>query len=183
MVVKIKARNFKRMTKMDGLNVVQEISFTTNDLQASDEFFSGDLPDEMQVEIRKKPRKRSMDANAYFWTLADQLAKKLLTTKEEIYRELIQRVGVFKYALVRREDKQDIVSEWQHNGTGWIAQEEYYPNNDYVQLRLYKGSSVYTTSEMARLIDELILECKEQGIDTLTPKEKEELLQRWNVKT
>lgn len=180
--MKIQGTDFRRKTVVDGLAVKHEITFTTTQVKECDHFFSMQLPSELQVEIRTAPKKRSMDANAYFWTLADKLAKKLFTTKDEIYRELIQRVGVFKYALVRKEDKSEIVKEWEHNGTGWIAQEEYYPSKDYVQLRLYKGSSVYSTSEMARLIDELILECKEQGVDTLTPKEKDELLQRWDVK-
>lgn len=181
--MKIEAFNFRRRTKIEGTGVVHEISFDTHDITSCDNFFTPNLPDTLNVEIKKKARKRSLDANAYFWTLADKLASKLLTTKEEIYKQIIGRVGVFTYALVRSEDAENLVKDWQRNGIGWIAEKDMSPKTGYTQIRLYKGSSVYSTSEMSRLIDELVSECKEQGIETLTPDEKEELLQRWNAKT
>lgn len=180
--MKVVGRNFARRHKIDDGKICHEIKFETSDVKACDDFFVGNKDTELIVEIKRKQRKKSMNANAYFWTLADQLAHKLLTTKEEVYKEIIQRVGVFKYALVKKDDKNDIIKEWQHNGIGWVALEEYYDSKEYVQLRLYKGSSVYTQSEFSRLLDELISECKEAGIDTITPNEKEELIQRWGVK-
>lgn len=182
--MKIKAHNFKRRNKIEGLVVCQEISFETDDISVCDEFFTGDLPSELQVEIKRVQRNRSLDANAYFWTLADKVGKKLLTTKEEIYREIIRRVGVFYDTIVKEDEAENVIRDWQRNGVGWIAErQEYYGHKNHAYLRLYKGSSVYTTSEMSRLIDEIVSEAKSLGVDTLTPNEKEELLQRWNVKT
>ena len=45
------------------------------------------------VALGPKRRKRSLDANAYLWVLCDQIAKVIRSTKEEVYRAAIKRVG------------------------------------------------------------------------------------------
>lgn len=179
--MKIQGHNFTRRTKVEGSNVLQEITFSTNEINACDEFFSGNPPDTLSVEIKRKSKGRSLDANGYFWKLADELAKKLLSTKEEVYREMIHRVGVFYDTIVAKTEEKNVIRDWQRNGLGWIAEEQNYPSKEHAYLRLYKGSSVYDTKEMSRLIDELVSECRENGIETLTPDEKEELLQKWGA--
>ena len=49
----------------------------------------------------------------------------------------------------------------------------------YVNIRFFWGSSKYDTANMSRLIDGIISECKEQGIETLPPEELERLKQQW----
>lgn len=45
-----------------------------------------------------------------------------------------------------------------------------------------KGSSQYNTREMSRLIDGLVSECKECGIETLTPEELERMMVQYAKK-
>ena len=45
--------------------------------------------------------------------------------------------------------------------------------------RLIKGSSQYDTKEMSLFIDGIVSECKEQGIETMTPSELDQLKQSW----
>lgn len=177
--MKIKAKNFARRHKIEGMEVLHEISFVTSDVNACDEFFSKDLPNELSVEIKPIVKGKSQNANAYFWTLADKLAKRLLTTKEEVYREIVRRVGVFTYALVKAEDAEGMIRDWERNGVGWIAEPDSNPKTGYTSIRLYKGSSAYNASEFGRLLDELVLECEEQGIPTLTQNERKEMLKSW----
>ena len=49
------------------------------------------------------------------------------------------------------------------------------------QLQCYKGSSLYDTLEMSRLIDGVVSDAQELGIDTMTPEEIREMKERWNV--
>ena len=49
----------------------------------------------------------------------------------------------------------------------------------YVNIRFFWGSSEYDTANMSRLIDGIISECREQGIETMTPSELERLKQQW----
>ena len=44
---------------------------------------------------------------------------------------------------------------------------------------MLRGSSTYNTEEMSKLIDGLVSECKEQGIETLPPEELERMMQAY----
>lgn len=43
-------------------------------------------------------------------------------------------------------------------------------------MRFFYGSSSYDTKEMARLIDEVVEECKAQGIETMSKNELDNLI-------
>jgi hypothetical protein len=45
---------------------------------------------------------------------------------------------------------------------------------------MIKGTSLYNTSEMARFIDMVVQEAKEEGIETLPPAELERMKAAWN---
>lgn len=133
----------------------------------------------LTVEIKRKRKRRSLNANGYFWKLAGELAEKLQTTKEAVYRQAIRDVGVYRVVSVDEDLVDDLIADWQGRGLGWIAEKmdsTYYgkPN-----VLFYRGSSVYSTAEMSRLIDWVIEEAEAQGIDTLTPAEKARLIEEW----
>lgn len=44
-------------------------------------------------EVKEQHKKRSLDANAYFWVLADKLAEATRISKEGIYRHAIREIG------------------------------------------------------------------------------------------
>lgn len=179
--MQVKAKNLQHMMTGQGMLV----SFIADDPQAVEDLFQGGVDDEMIVEIRKERRKRSLDANAYFWTLADQLAAKLGTTAVNIYKELVHRVGVFDWVLITEDAVDDFLITWAMKGTGWLAEKvkrtKTAKGRPAWVIKAYKGSSVYSVEEMSRLIEELVMECKEAGIETMTPAEIEELVNRWEV--
>ena len=47
---------------------------------------------------------------------------------------------------------------------------------------LLRGSSTYDTEEMSRLIDGLVDECKDAGIETLPPDELERMMKAYEEK-
>lgn len=51
-----------------------------------------------------------------------------------------------------------------------------------VNVVLYFGSSTYDTAQMSRLIDLCVQDCKQVGIETMTPAELEALVERWDDK-
>ena len=72
------------------------------------------------------------------------------------------------------------IRHWEHNGLGWIAQSLGESKLEgYVNVISYYGSSEYDTAQMSRLIDLLIAECREQGIETKTPAELAALMEEW----
>lgn len=132
-------------------------------------------------EIKKKTRRRSLNANAYFWTLAGKLAEKLGMAKEDIYKQAIRDVGAYVIATVSEDDARRLAEAWQAKGLGWIAEPIYPPAGGKISVMCYKGSSVYNTAEMSRLIDWIVDAAREQGIETMTPAELAGMVDEWGA--
>ena len=116
-----------------------------------------------------------MSANALAWVYCDKLAEKLKTTKERIYQDAIDNVGVFEEIKVNSpEAGQRFKRIWKQNGLGWLTK-----TIDDTTILAYYGSSTYDTKQMARLIDYLQEECKEQGIETRPQWEVDAMLKEW----
>ena len=123
---------------------------------------------EWAVEFKQVRRKRSLSANAYAWVLMDKLAQKLGTTKTAVYREHVRVYGSFQIIRLKREALVRFEELWKGNGLGWIV-EHIGSVGETVEVMAYPGTSTYNTAEMARFIDGLVTECREQGIETMEP--------------
>ncbi len=126
----------------------------------------------------KKTKKRSLNANNYMWQLCDKIAYKIKATKEDVYRHAVREVGAWFDTSCDADKADDLCRAWEKNGVGWFA-EPILMGNRIASIRLYKGSSVYHTTEMARLVDYIVEEAKELGIETMTPDEIKRLEQMW----
>lgn len=136
--------------------------------------------DKLSIEVKPYRAKRSLDANAYFFVLADKLAAKLNITKEEVYREAIRDIGgVSETVCVRSQAVERLCEGWRQNGLGW--QTETFPSKieGCTNVILYYGSSTYDTEQMSRLIERVVEACHENGIDTRTPCEIANMLSLW----
>ena len=52
-------------------------------------------------------------------------------------------------------------------------------NKEFTHYKVYKGSSEYDTREMSILIDGIVQEAKDLGVETLPPNEIEKLKTSW----
>ena len=120
-----------------------------------------------ELIIKEKKKRRSRDANNYFWEFLDQLAVKLNIGKTRIYQELIRDIGgVSEVICIKTEAADRLIEGWKHNGIGWFADKEESKLKGCTNVILYYGSSTYDKAQMSRLIDRLIFECNQVGIDT-----------------
>ena len=140
-----------------------------------------DSKHEYDADLKRHYDKRSKEANAYMWRLCDEIAKVLRSTKEEVYREMIGRVGVFDDVYVAVEASHLFVQNWRKNGTGYLA-EMMGDKGGYSCIRAYTGSSKYDTAQMSRLIDEVVSEAQGLGIETKTPDEIANMVSLWGEK-
>ena len=93
-------------------------------------------------EIERKRKKRSTDANAYFFTLADKLAERLNIPKTEIYRNYVKEIGgVSETVCVKTEAVQKLCEGWKHNGLGWQTDTVPSKIEGCTNVILYYGSS------------------------------------------
>lgn len=133
---------------------------------------------EYTVTIKQRRKKRSLDANAYMWVLLDKLAVKLKTSSDDLYKFFVRYYGKRDEIQLMEEATKTFTDDWSNRGTGWFV-DDIGPSRTTPgarSLRIFYGTSVYDTKEMARLIDEVVEECKAQGIETMSKKEIDNLI-------
>ena len=136
--------------------------------------------DKLSIEVKPFRQRRSLDANAYFFVLADKLAEKLNITKEEVYRNAIKQIGgVSETVCVKDQAVTRLCEGWRKNGIGWQTETFESKLEGCTNVILYYGSSTYDSAQMSRLLDLIIQDCKEQGIPTETPNEIARLKALW----
>lgn len=149
--------------------------------------------EKLSFEIKKYRAKRSLDANAYYWTLITKLAAVLETSNAEQHNRMLGLYGYpevidGKHCLVVLPDTEEAqnkimrAEEYHLKATSDVRE-----GNDGKMYRTYvllRGSRTYNTEEMARLINGLISECKDAKIpdnEIATPDEKRILKERYGV--
>lgn len=132
------------------------------------------------AKITPKGKRRSLDANAYFWLLCGKLAESTGIPKTEIYREAIREIGGnTETVCVPTKAAERLVDGWKHNGLGWLADTTPSKLPGCTNVILYYGSSTYDTKQMSRLVDNIVQDCQAVGIETLTPEKLALLKEDW----
>lgn len=134
----------------------------------------------LDIEAKEHKEKRSLDANAYCWCLIGKLANKLNIKPIEVYREHIKDTAVYEIVPVKDEAIDRFTRSWESNGLGWqvvnIGESKF---RGFHNLQIFYGSSSYNTKEMSQLINNIVEDCKLQGIETKSPEEIKSLLESW----
>jgi hypothetical protein len=141
--------------------------------------FAGKADGTYTATIRKQ--RRSLTANAYAWLLIGKLASALKKSSEEIYREIVQNIGDnFDVLAMRTEAIPEFKRHWEAHGLGWqVVTIGEHDLRGYEEIAAYYGSSIYDTRQMSTLIDLVVQECREQGIETLPPHQIQGMVERW----
>lgn len=158
-----------------------ELRLTSSDkeaLQIVFRFKPGDY------EIVPKKRKRSLDANAYLWVLLDKLAVAMNMPKLDLYKHEIHDVGGNSDIVCIKEKAADAFERaWQDRGAGWITERTASKLPGCVNIICYYGSSVFDVGTMSRLLNNVVQDCTNCGIETMPQNELEALLGAWNEKS
>lgn len=121
---------------------------------------------EKLYEIKEKKSKRSLTANAYYWSLLNKLASVMRTSSDEAHFMMLRRYGVCEVVSVRS----DINIKGYFKYFDIIGQSNL-DGKEFTHYKIYKGSSEMDSKEFSILLDGLISECEEVGIPILTPDE------------
>ena len=147
---------------------------------ACDDVNSAKQPFTAELKEYRKPR--SLDANAYAWTLIDKIAAAMRVDKLEVYREAIRSIGgVSDIVCVRETAVENLVEIWQSRGAGFMADVSESKLKGCRNVTLYYGSSVYDAAQMSALIDHIVQDAENLGIDTRTPLEIAEMEAEWHA--
>lgn len=168
-----------KFVKTGSMDDEMTITFTLNEKSSIyPEFVKiKDLP-KLKITVQQFREKRSLDANAYLWVMLQKMSESLLSDKWSMYLQMLKKYGQFTYIVVKPNAVEGVKKQWREceeigeidvNGTKAI------------QMLCYYGSSTYDTKEMSVLIDGVVSECQELGIDTISPEEIRQMKERWGV--
>ena len=132
-----------------------------------------------KFEIKEHKPKRSLNANAYAWTLLGKIADVIGSTKEEVYKEYIKNKGIYRIITIDEKAAPTFIKVWKDRGIGWLCETSETKIAGLVDVIAYYGTSSYNTKQMAGFIDYIVQEAKELDIETLTPDEIERLKTSW----
>ena len=134
------------------------------------------------LEVKEHRNKRSLDANAMAWKLLGELSAVMRIPSDEIYREYIKDVGGnFEIVPV----KEDHIKDWNriwcsgHQGRSTEDMGECRTIPGYHNIKSYISSSDFDVQQMSRLLDLIITDCKQVGVDVLSERERSLLLEEW----
>lgn len=139
----------------------------------------------LELKLSKWREKRSNDANSYCWQLLEKIAEAMsvngqVFTATDIYRETIRQCGVWRDVKISNDATNTLRYSWGLQGIGYLS-EMVEKGETFSTVRLYYGSSRYNSKQMSRLIDYIVYDAKELGIETATPNEIAELKSLWGV--
>lgn len=140
--------------------------------------------EKVAVTMKRWSKKRSLDANAYYWLLVSKIASRTRSSKEEVHNLMLGRYGqpeideqtgtpvmfsVLEHIDLRKRDDIHV----KPVGSGTVS------GKRFTHYMLLRGSHTYNTAEMSILIDGVVSEAKELGIETMTPDELARLVAAW----
>lgn len=144
----------------------------------------------ISIKLSQYKKKRSLDANAYYWLLIGKLSKALNISTSYCHNIMLRRYGVLEmydekpvYLMIQDTDeatkKADESETYHIKPTSHVR-----TGTDGKMYRTYmmlKGSHEYDTAEMAALIHGIRDECMQVGIPVETPDEIANLLSLMGV--
>ena len=144
----------------------------------------------ISIKLSQHKKKRSLDANAYYWVLIGNLAKALRISTSYCHNVMLRRYGVLAqmddtpvYVLIPDTDEAQKAADESETfhikpTSNVRTGKDGKPYRTYMVL---KGSHEYDTAEMAALIHGIRDECMQVGIPVETPDEIASLLSLMGV--
>lgn len=117
-------------------------------------------------ELYVKKKKRSKDQNSYFWELLQQLCFEMNLDVIQEYKKRVKELGIFKQWEIDTINVPTFEKLWSDRGLAWFTEKVEEIGNKTI-INAYYGSSSYNSKQMSRLLDNLVQDCKEVGIQTL----------------
>lgn len=137
-------------------------------------------PQDKEFQISPYHQKRSLAANAYAWVLITQIAEAMTPpqSKDAVYLTMLKRYGQAEFVSVLSGiNIQGFFKYYEEYGKGHVE------GREFTHYKIYKGSSEFDAREMNILLEGIIQEAKDLGIETITPEEKERMIKQMGEAT
>lgn len=146
------------------------------DAEISEELQNLTLCERLRLRFEKYREKRSRNANNLMWDCIGEIAKDQGTDKWDVYLLMLKRYGVFTYVCIPPGAVEMTKKQWREcEEIGEIR----INGRKAVQMLCYFGSSTYNTKQFSVLLNGIISEMKEMGLNTPTSGEMRRSLEQW----
>ena len=140
------------------------------------------------IEPHKEHKGRSLNANSYFHVLVQKLAQAQQppVSLAKCKNMMIAAYGQPEYidgqqAIIKSNVPQEKMQEIEYLHTALVKISEENGTECYF-YRIYRGTHTYNNIEMQKLIEGVVQECKDAGIETATPAEIAKMIDVWGLK-
>ena len=130
-------------------------------------------------DITPHIEKRSRNANAYAWLLITKLASELGYPKEEVYKSAVREIGGKSTTMSLRTNAVKDFKKAFVNGHIGRSVDIIGSDPDTTDIVITYGSSDFSTIQMKQLIDNLVQDCRNCGIETKDENYIKSLLEDW----
>lgn len=114
------------------------------------------------ITIKQHRERRSLDQNSYFWECIGIIATAKHIKKWDAYLQALKDYGKYTYLVVKPNAVEAVKKQWRE---AEIVGEVDINGKKGVQLLCYFGSSTYNTKEFSDLLDGVIGEIHEMGLE------------------
>ena len=102
----------------------------------------------LKIEAKKYIKKRTTNANNYFWKLLQELCELAEIDTVEEYRRRVKELGIFRRFKIEAENIKTFEKMWNAQGIAWfceIADTTYIENTEFKIINAYYGSSSFNS--------------------------------------
>lgn len=155
-----------------------QITFSVNEPSAISTVNDIQSCEKLSVKAVRFREKRSLDANALLWLCLSKIADAMTppADKWDIYLLMLKRYGKFTHICVKPNVVDAVKSQWRESE---VIGEVNINGQKAVQMLCYFGSSTYDTKEFSKLLDGVISEMQEMGLETPASEEMQRALEQW----
>jgi len=164
--------------------VVKVLNIDGNRVTIETEFTDVFNKPELEITVGAAKKKRSLNANAYFHVLVGKIADKLQISKPKCKNILLSRYGQYEIhngertvisvlSSIDMDNREDI--HCSAIGYGEVN------GKQFTHYAIMKPSHEMDSVEFSKLLDGTIEEAKEMGIETISQKELERIINDWKI--
>lgn len=138
---------------------------------------------DLDLDIKVHREKRSLDANKMLWACLGDIAKVLQRDTWDLYLMMLKRYGKYTTLLVKADAVEMMRRQWREIdevGDTTIVNEDGEAKK-MVYLNCYYGSHTYDSKEFSVLLEGVVSEMKDIGIEPPMSRDMQRALDNWEA--
>lgn len=133
---------------------------------------------DVELTVEKYSENRSLKANAYLWVLITKIGNILRESKEDIYLDMLKSYGQGGAVSIEERYEENFIRTYKYHE--YLGESEL-NGKVFRHYRFWVGSSEYNREEFSVLLDGVVEEAKNLGIEVKSAEEVESMMKEWNV--